>query len=58
MKIGDLVKHRNYTKGDVDPYGIGIVFCYSRSGELVKVLWTKADIIWSFVKNLEVISEA
>lgn len=57
MKIGDLVKHRNY-KGDVDPYGIGVVFCYSRSGDLVKVLWTKADIIWSFVKNLEVISEA
>ncbi len=57
MKIGDLVKHRNY-KGDVDPYGIGIVFGYSRSGDLVKVSWTKADIIWSFVKNLEVISEA
>ena len=58
MKVGDLVKHRNYDRGGIDPYGIGIVFCFSRSGDVVKVLWTKANVIWSFAKNLEVINES
>ena len=58
MKVGDLVKHRDYNRGSIDPYGVGIVFSFSRSGDLAKVLWTKANIVWSFIKNLEIINES